>query len=202
MRELLVVCVTVGVLCAVSSGPAHAAEFDVCPESGLAYTVLHRGEVYLRLGVTAWGPSWSWFGFGGPDGTEDGRHVFSSTATIGGTQNRITVSHAAQAAESGGVAFDYAFTAPQQSALTQIVASVQPGAAAFAGGQCTAVGPGGETQAIALPFGRGAVGDAVQQLVLTDAQGRQTTITLDPPRSVSMELSSLFNSSARDSAFA
>ena len=174
-------------LVAVSSCAA-APEWTVYPEGNLEYTVLNGDQVYLRVGSAAWGPKWQWFGFGGQASTDaEGRRTFAQTATIGGTDRSLAITHAAQQHGDNGVALTYELQAPEAAELTQICATVTPSNRFYAGGSVLAKLTGGEEKQIALPLGRGAIGESVEALVLRDGDGREITLAIQPPRPVSMD---------------
>jgi hypothetical protein len=168
--------------------PANGARSRMYAEGPLEYTVLQGEEVYLSLNVAAWGPNWRWFGFGGAATTDaGGARVFQQTTALGGTEKKLNLKHEARQGAGGSVVLSYEFQAPEQARLTQVCASVTPAAAFFSSGKCVAKLTGGEEKELKLPFGRGSVGDSVEALVLIDRAGNEVTLTLRPPRPVSMD---------------
>ncbi|MBM3498605.1 MAG: hypothetical protein FJX74_08015 [Armatimonadetes bacterium] len=164
-----------------------AQEWTVYPEGPLEYTVLAGDGVRLQVGCVAWGPQWRWFGFGGQATAADGRRTLVASATVGGTDRAVEVTHEAWQRSDREIVLTYEFHAPAQADFTQICATLSPDMGAFAGGSVTAVLAGGEEKPVALPFGRGNVGEAVEALILRDGAGAEVRVALAPPRPVSMD---------------
>ena len=99
-RVLAVACAVVG----LSSELAAAEAWQMYAEGPMDYTLLEGDEVYLRVGIAAWGPSWKWFGFGG-EATADaqGRRIFKQRTAIGGTDKQIEIEHEAVRKNGTGV---------------------------------------------------------------------------------------------------
>lgn len=156
-------------------------------EGPVGYTVLRGEQIYFRIEPRCWGPAWKYFGLGGSGETKDDVRVYDGTTKIGGTDNSVRFVHRARQRGSHGVALEYELTAVESSPLTQICSVLLPLPAFFAGTVCVAEPAGEETKEIALPFGRGNIGAEVKGLVFHDKEGRELRVTIEPPRTVSMD---------------
>ncbi len=187
MKRVVLVGMLVVGLAVVSVAGAAAEDWKMYPEGALGYTVLRGNEVYLQVDNVAWGPSWAWFSFSPKtvDETQAGRTI-GAEATIGGTDKPISLKHGARQLAPDQVLLEYELAAPQSSDLTQIIVSVIP-KDEFKGGKCIAVLASGERSEVAIPFGRGNIGEDVAKLILQDAAGVQTVFSLEPARNVTMD---------------
>ncbi|MFO8007643.1 MAG: cellulase family glycosylhydrolase, partial [Candidatus Brocadiia bacterium] len=155
---------------------------------GLEYTVLKGDEVYMKLNVVCWGPSWKWFSLGeGEVQDSGGRRSYRQVRKIGGTDKEIALTHSFRRGDGGQAILSYELSAPEAAELTQIIVSIKPGDRLFRPGKCTAVMADGTRKAVDLPFGRGPIGDAVEALVFTDSAGAEVQVNIAPARNVSMD---------------
>ena len=187
MRELAAVCVMMVAVLGLAASAAGAQEWTMYPEGGAGYTVLRGDAVYMKMDVTAWGPQWRWFSFGGRGTAEGGRRTVPMTATIGGTDQKISMLHTAERAGTDSVTLGYELSVDETAELTQIVVEVRPSNPFFGGQACIAIGEDGARNEVSMPFGRGTIGKDVRKLLLADKNGDTVEITLEPARDVSMD---------------
>ncbi len=187
MRVLLTMGVVAVAVFGLAASAAGAQEWTMYPEGGASYTVLRDDAVYMKMDVTAWGPKWRWFSFGGRGTAQGGRRKVPMTATIGGTDQEISLLHTAERAGADSVTLGYELSVDETAELTQIVVEVRPSNPFFGGQTCVAISEDGARNEVSMPFGRGTIGKNVRRLLLPDKNGDTVEITLEPARDIGMD---------------
>ena len=180
--------VSLALAAAVAAGAsAGGPRLQVYPTGPAAYGVLRDGRTVLTVHVACWGPGWKWFGFGGEAKVYKERREVEAKATIGGTDRRIVLRHAAQQAGRDRVEMSFQFQVAKDAELTQICLAVRPDGQRYGGGASAAYGPDGEATPVKVPVGRGSLGGTFKRLVFGARDKQETAIAIHPARPVSSE---------------
>ncbi len=165
----------------VASAQATGAEgFLFVPQRANALSLLENEAPYLNLNVIGWGPNWSWTSFEDVSKSTDGssrtaRAKLSTGATL-------TLEWRVSGGASSGVELNLSVSSDRDTAVTAVVLSVEPDAAAFQKGNVKS----GSTTA-PIPVGIRDFGASVGRLDLTDAAKRTGSITIEPAGQVSAD---------------
>ncbi len=176
----------VALACLATTAPGAEGVLALPVDSQGTVFLLDR-EPYLELRFAGWGPNWAWQSFRGEveaDGNA-GRAVSRTTIAASGAEVQI----ATRTVPTGPrqLAVEVEITSDRDTELTLLMAGVQPVASAFRDGKMVAAHADGRSTTVELPPGRGNVGEQVRRLVLVNADGLETTLTLEPPLEVSTD---------------
>ena len=139
----------------------------------------HQGDDYLRLGVAAWGPDWAWTGWKGTARSDQGATVADLSARLSGTDVPVRLKFRAAKPSPQQMTFSYELTAERDTTSTLIAVEVLPGNAFH--GRKFVVHAGGKQTTVQCPLQRRGLGSAVERVEMTDAAGRKSTLTFQPP---------------------
>jgi hypothetical protein len=162
------------------TGTAQAVFVTGVDPKSAALSVLDGSDNYLSIDYFAWGPGWSGV---------SRRAVVKGSGDIASfsIRNRIkqnTVDFVVdgdwrKSAEST-IAFSAKLRAEKRSEIVMSQFGLTPGPA-FSGGNLTFRDASNGSKTVPLPVKRGPLGDAIEQIVLTDSTGRSTTINFAGP---------------------
>ena len=141
--------------------------------------VSRQGEDYLGLNVIAWGPNWAWMGLDGSSRNEQGVAVGTLAGKVSGTGVPIRVAFRMSRPAPQRLQFEYELQAEQDTALTYVVLELSPGKTFE--GRDVVVQSQGRQSSVRCPFERRGLGERVDSVRMTDAQGGVTAIRFDPP---------------------
>lgn len=167
----------------IVAGGGHCAaskSWSVFPQNGTTLTALHDGADFLTLRFGGWGPGWSWLSWRGDLSSKDGQSLMSASANVN-TGARLDLAAQVCRTDPTQVAVTIQLKTSQDTALTSVIAGLTAGQGAFKGGKVRSVSADGRILTRAFPLQRKGLGEKVRQLMLIDAAGRRTRITLDPP---------------------
>jgi hypothetical protein len=139
--------------------------------------VSHAGEDYVRFGLAAWGPGWSWVGFQATNLVQYGSAVSHVATTIGKVSMRLFFR--AERIAPNKLRLQYDLSAEKDLDLTLFVAELLPGRAFH--GQELNVESAGKSTTVPVPFGKRVIGQEVSRMQLTDPRGAKTILRFDPP---------------------
>ncbi len=164
-------------LCITQSEAAFTAAVD--PSSG-DLSIQDGSEKYLGFSYYDWGPDWS------------GVHRKKSTAEVGNQasftfRNQIiktgvpfTINGSWSHPQANQIGFDATLVPGGTSEMGLSQFSLSTGGA-FAGTEAAVILADGSTAAVAIPFGRGTLGQGVVGIQLKDRDGRTTLIKFSEP---------------------
>jgi len=176
--------VAIAAMCVVS-GVAFGAEpaFLGLPDRGAVH-ITRDGVPYLEVNCAAWGAGWSWMGIGGTTVKENDATVHHLKAADGkqpGPELRLDL--VVRRTGPRQLTCVYDLSTSQDIKLVYAVVSVAA-EKAFEGTTVRAKRADGSTDEQVLPLDHQGLGEAVQQITFTDADGLQTVISLDPAADV------------------
>ena len=181
------VLMTLAVVCLVSGVALGTdANFQGMPDTGTAY-ITKDGAPYLEIGSGAWGAGWAYMGMGGSMGAEDGatvHHLKDSVGNQPGAELHMDIE--TRATGPNELTCTYDLTTTKEINLIYAVIFVVPNAP-FEGGTARGLSADGTTAAEALPMQRQGLGEKVEKVTLTDADGLETVITFEPAVDVSSD---------------
>ncbi len=171
----------------VAAPTAHAAEsrYQVIldPKNSYNYYYLDGSRQLLRMGISGWGPAWSWAAVVAHQ-KATGQEVDASNQARLGNED-LAVSLHAKRANPASLSFEYVLAAKKAVPLTMLVVTLS----AFSGEGSKAVlsGMDGKETTINLPPGTAAF-DSIRQITIqgTDRAG-QLRFKLDPPMRVTTD---------------
>ncbi|MCK4565181.1 MAG: hypothetical protein KAU94_10965, partial [Verrucomicrobia bacterium] len=170
-------------LCITQSEAAFTAAVD--PSSG-DLSIQDGSEKYLGFSYYDWGPDWS------------GVHRKKSTAEVGNQasftfRNQIiktgvpfTINGSWSHPQANQIGFDATLVPGGTSEMGLSQFSLSTGGA-FAGTEAAVILADGSTAAVAIPFGRGTLGQGVVGIQLKDRDGRTTLIKFSAPINISSD---------------
>jgi len=177
----------VAVMC-VFSAVAFGAEptFLGLPDKGAVY-ITRDGAPYLEVNCAAWGAGWSYMGMGGTTVKENDSTVHHLKAKDGrqpGPELKLDAVMRRTGPRQLTCVYDLSTT--QDINLVYAVVSLGP-RDPFNGGLARVKRADGSSDKQVLPLARQGLGEAVQQIAFTDADGRVTTVSFDPAVDVSSD---------------
>ncbi|RYX86473.1 hypothetical protein EON83_02035 [bacterium] len=162
------------------TAPTVAASPITAYANDRAEVVLSReGNEYLRFGWTLWGPNWSWTWLEGQTTARGGVSSGELKGQLGGTQTPVKIAFRSEKTGPRTLKVSYSASVENDSPLTLIVATFNPGEA-FNGKEVQITKTDGESK-VNFPFERQGLGEKVKTVRLSDAANRSTTLTFDPP---------------------
>lgn len=173
--------------CGGASESENPTEFRTLTTGPGALKILRGDDVYLDASLLAWGPNWSWAGVeAAPPPPDDSMR--SAAPSAGGLRKATikfntgaTVAVEAEVQPAGATVLEAKFRleSDQDTALTGIVLALRP---TFAGSVAA------DDQApVKLPVAIHDFGANVETLRLTDEDGANTTVRIDPGARVSAD---------------
>ena len=187
VRLVRCLAVLLPLVCCGSLPYAAGAEFVAFPESSNTIGVLENNQSYLEFGFIGWGPNWQWLGFGGKVAETAAQSRLSASATVQASGAKLGLDVTAKQSSPRSLQMDVDLRTDKDTDLTCVVASVEIPETAFSGGKILIHAAAGETKSVDLPLGIGELGTGVKQLMLIDAAGRRTAISLNPPCDVASD---------------
>jgi len=182
-RTLLGVFVFLGGILLDPPGPAAEPPLFTAYVPRDAQVVVSRhGADYLGVNVIAWGPNWAYTGLSGSSRNEQGAGIGTLTGKFSGTGAAIRVAFRMSRPEPQRLQLDYELQADQATDLTYVVVELSPGKT-FEGRDVIASSQGRD-MSVPCPFARRGLGDRVERVRMTDAEGGLTTIAFDPPSEI------------------
>lgn len=151
----------------------------VNPSSG-DLTILRDSTVYLDFEYYDWGPDWSGVARKTTVQETNGRAAFEFANTLQRTGAAFAIQGSWSATAENVIAFEATLLPEDDSALVLSQFGLNTGSA-FEGTTATVKRADGTTESVALPFGRGSLGEDVTELRLTDRHGNNTTLRFEAP---------------------
>lgn len=168
---------------AASLAAQQPAAFTAFSDGQGGVDISQGGEDYLRFGVGAWGPKWSWVGISGEIKNADGAAAGTLVAKIGGSPVRLDVR--AERPAPNRLQLAYALRGEADTDLTLFIAGLSAGKM-FTGRELTAESAGPAVTA-RFPLAKGSLGTSVTALRLVDAAGAPTVLRFDPPCEIAVD---------------
>ncbi len=176
----LLVMMTVPLSATFSVQAAEPARFTVFPAKPDSLLILKNGNVYLKVGLSGWGPKWSWMGFRGKVTGNAAGSVIENSAVVRQTRARINIKTRISKPSARQLVMDFTARTDKDTALTYIVVTINFSKSAFAGTRGRAVMADGKSALVALPLGRNGMGKQVETVTIKDKGSGVLRLGLSP----------------------
>ena len=180
------------VLLALSVSPARAETQGtwsavVAPDNSLAFSFTKDQSPVFRLGMTGWGPNWSWVGLSAKDKAQGDRLRTTATFVVDKSRGQvIQIKFQAQKSGPRQITFRYDLEAEKDVPITMVIASLGV-EKLLAQGSLVLTHADGRQSRYALPLGRAATTAPATTGVLTMLPAGEISLAFQPPCPVSFD---------------
>ncbi len=170
------------VVCPLSA-PA-ADDLVAFPENGGTCSLLLDGESYLEVALMGWEPNWKFLGFRGSVRQQPRGGTILANSAKAASGAEITLNVRVEKTGPRQLTLDFDLRADRDTPLVYIIAALGMAGGPFEGGKVLATHDDGSVSEVSLPLEKKGIGAGVHQMILVDAAGRQTRVTLAPSSNV------------------